>query len=90
MRYFYDKRCTISTTSTTTVKGALMKSFSALYTNIPCSYRQANDAALSITQASRDTDIKKYTMNLEPAYTGVKIGDRVELFDWTGSAFISK
>lgn len=29
-------------------------------------------------------------MNLEPAYTGIKIGDRVELYDWTGSAYVSK
>jgi hypothetical protein len=90
MRYFYDKRCSISTTTTTTVKGALMKSFSALYTNIPCSYREANNSNLAISTASRDTDIKKYTMNLEPAYTGIKIGDRVELYDWTGSAYVSK
>lgn len=69
MRYFYDKKCTISTTSTTTVKGALMKSFSALYTDIPCSYREANNSNLAVSPASRDTDIKKYTMNLEPAYT---------------------
>lgn len=89
MDIFFDKRCTIYTTTIVTIDCEDTKSYVAVYTDIACDYFTPNNKYNSNNQA-REFEWKVLTLVLEPDKTLVSRWDKVVLDGWYWSYVVDE
>lgn len=77
---FFDKLCTISTVSYTTVKWQRQRSLTALYSNIQCNFEQ-NKKKLYNPDYANNVNVPDYTIVIPVQYNAVRENMTIVLTD---------
>ena len=77
---FFDKTCSIYTTTYTTVWGVANKTYTLLYEDIPCNYEQ-NKAGFYAKGFADNVDIPKYIIVIPLTYKLVRENYKIVLTD---------
>lgn len=79
---FFDKTCTISAISYTTLDWTAKRVYTPVYTGISCNFEQ-NKSLLRGVEISESSKDIKYTVVMPVEYNDVKVGYLIELTDPT-------
>jgi len=77
---FFDKLCTISATTYTTVGGFSKRTYTTLYENIECNFEQ-NKKKLVNTEYAQNANVPDYVVVLPVAYNEIQENQKIILID---------
>lgn len=80
MDFFYDKKCSIYSTTKSKVNGSEKIVDTAIYSSIACDF-WVGSWKKTDTNIGRDTKEVYYTVDLQPSYSDVRNWHRIELID---------
>lgn len=88
---FFDKKCTISTTTYTTVWGVKKRAYTPLYSLIECNF-EANEKRMSNTDYANNVELPTYIVVLPVKYNQIRPNQKIVLIDpvlWEVGTYIT-
>jgi hypothetical protein len=81
MNIFFDKTCSISSVSYTTVGGVAKRGYSTLYSNIPCDFYPPSKRTMESMQYAENVKDIRYEVVLPISYNAIRENQVIELID---------